>query len=64
MTMNLEIEENIFDVVYEPLAGANLTNLLRLSAQNKFRISLRYMPRFLYAVMLSSVISPFRIVEK
>ena len=62
--MNLEIKEDIFDVVYEPLAGANLTNLLRLSAQNKFRISFRYMPRFLYAVMLSSIISPFRIAEK
>jgi len=62
--MDLEIKEDIFDVVYEPLAGANLTNLLRLVAQNKFRISFKYMPRFLYAVMLSSVISPFRTMEK
>ncbi|HHH77868.1 MAG TPA: sulfotransferase [Thermoplasmatales archaeon] len=61
---DMEVKENIFDVVYEPLAGSSLTNLLRLLAQNKFKVSARYMPRFLYAVMLSGVISPFRIVER
>jgi len=61
---DMEIKENIFDVVYEPLAGSSFTNILRLLAQNRFRLSARYMPRFLYAVMLSSVISPFRIAER
>ncbi len=61
---DMNIKENVFDVVYEPLAGSSLANLLRLLAQNRFRISAKYMPRFLYAVMLSSVISPFRIAER
>jgi len=61
---DMKIKENIFDVVYEPLAGASLTNILRLLAQNRFKISARYMPRFLYVIMLSSVISPFRIAER
>lgn len=61
---DMEIKENIFDVVYEPLAGSSFTNILRLLAQNRFRLSARYIPRFLYAAMLSSVISPFRIAER
>ena len=58
-----EIRENVFDIMYEPLAGASLTNLLRLVSQNHFHISPRYLPRFLYAMLLSTVLSPFRLKE-
>jgi hypothetical protein len=63
MTKPLQLRENVFDVKYEPLAGASVTNLLRLYAQNKFLISIRYMPRALYATALSNIIAPFRIKE-
>ncbi|NIA09929.1 MAG: sulfotransferase [Nitrospiraceae bacterium] len=60
----MKIEENVFDVVYEPLAGSGLMNLLRLLAQNRFRMSIKYIPRLLYAITLSGVISPFRVAER
>jgi len=60
----MEMKENVLDVVYEPLGGSNLINLLRLLAQNRFRVSGKYFPRMLYALMLSSIISPFRIMER
>ena len=60
----MEMEGNVFDVVYEPLAGSNFINLLHLLVQNRFRVSIRYMPRMLYATTLSSIIAPFRIVER
>ncbi len=63
MTKSLQLHGNVFDVKYEPLAGASLTNLVRLYAQNKFFISVRYMPRALYATVLSNVIAPFRLRE-
>ena len=59
----LQIRGNVFDVKYEPLAGANVTNIFRLYAQNKFLISIRYIPRMLYATALSNIIAPFRIKE-
>jgi hypothetical protein len=55
------IKENYFDIMYEPLAGSNLINLIRLLAQNSFHISIPYIPRMLYALMLSTVVTPFRI---
>jgi omega-hydroxy-beta-dihydromenaquinone-9 sulfotransferase len=57
------INENVFDIMYEPLAGSSLTNLLRLTAQNKFHISFRYFPRFSYALLMSSILTPFRFKE-
>ncbi len=57
------IEEDYFDLMYEPLAGSSLSNLLILLAQNKFRISIPYLPRLLYALTLSTLISPFRLKE-
>ena len=51
-------------VTKEPLAGDNFTILLKLLAQNKFRIDARYIPRIIYSIFLSSVISPFRISER
>ena len=63
MTKPLQLRESVFDVKYEPLAGASVTNILRLYAQNKFRISVPYLPRMLYATVLSHIIAPFRIKE-
>jgi len=59
-----QIKENVFDIMYEPLAGSSLTNLFRLTSQNYFRISPRYIPRFTYAVLMSSILSPFRLKER
>lgn len=64
MEKPLQLHGNVFDVKYEPLAGSSVTNLFRLYAQNKFLISIRYMPRMLYATALSNIIAPFRIKEK
>jgi len=64
MEKSLQLHGNVFDVKYEPLAGASVTNLLRLYAQNKFLISVRYIPRMLYATVLSSIITPFSIKDK
>jgi len=59
----MEIKENVFDIMYEPLAGSSLSNLIRLLAQNNFMITPRYLPRMMYATMMSAIISPFRIKE-
>ncbi len=63
MTKPLQLHGNVFDVKYEPLAGSTVTNLFHLYAQNKFLISVRYIPRMLYATTLSNIIAPFRIKE-
>jgi len=63
MAKSLQLHGNVFDVKYEPLAGASVTNLLRLYAQNKFLVSVRYMPRMFYATVLSNIIAPFRLKE-
>lgn len=63
MTKPLQLRESVFDVKYEPLAGASVTNLIRLCAQNRFHISIPYIPRMLYATVLSNIIAPFRIKE-
>lgn len=57
------LQQDYFDLMYEPLAGSSLSNLLQLLGQNKFRISIPYIPRFLYALTLSTIISPFRFKE-
>ncbi|MDG6217849.1 MAG: sulfotransferase [Candidatus Thermoplasmatota archaeon] len=59
----MEIKENIFDIMYEPLAGSSISNLLRLLSQNNFSITPRYMPRILYASLMSTILTPFRIKE-
>jgi len=64
MTKPLQLHETVFDVKYEPLAGSSVTNLLRLYAQNKFRISIQYIPRMLYATVLSNIIAPFSMKDK
>ena len=60
---HMEIKENVFDIMYEPLAGSSLTNLIRLLAQNNFNVTPRYMPRMLYALLMTTVLSPFRLKE-
>ncbi|RLF41470.1 MAG: hypothetical protein DRN21_00020 [Thermoplasmata archaeon] len=60
----MEMKENVFDIVYEPLAGSNFTNLLRLVAQNRFHVSIRYGPRMLYALTLSGLIGAFHLKEE
>ena len=59
----MKIQGDALDVTFEPLAGFGLTNLLRITAHNKFNISTRYMPRLLYSFLLSSVLTPFRFRE-
>jgi omega-hydroxy-beta-dihydromenaquinone-9 sulfotransferase len=59
----MDIIENVFDIKYEPLAGSSLINIFRLLSQNNFQVTPRYLPRFLYACMLSSILSPFRVSE-
>jgi hypothetical protein len=51
------------DVSFEPLAGSSLTNLLRLLAQNKFRIGMIGIPRIIYSILLSSILSPLNLYE-
>ena len=48
----------------EPLGSYSLRNILRLLVISKFKISLRYVPRFLWAILLSSVTLPLRVIEK
>ncbi len=58
-----DIKEDYFDIMYEPLAGSSLSNLFHLLAQNRFRISIPYLPRLIYALSLSTLIFPFRLKE-
>lgn len=48
----------------EPLAGYSLPNIFRVLWDNKFRIHLKYILRFLYAIVLSSITAPLRIIQK
>ena len=59
----MEIKENVFDLMYEPLAGSSLKNLSRLVLQNKLRIDVSYIPRMIYAIAISTIMAPFRIKE-
>ncbi len=36
----MEIKENVFDLMYESLAGSSLKNLSRLVLQNKLRLDI------------------------
>ncbi len=60
----VDLKHVSLQVSKEPLAGDNLLNLLKLLVQNKFKIDIRYHPRIIYSLFLSSVISPFRIIER
>jgi hypothetical protein len=52
------------DVSFEPLAGSTFINLLRLLAQNNFRIDLIGIPRLVYSGFLSLVLSPLNVIER
>lgn len=59
----VRLKENTLIVTREPLAGASLSNLVRLLVQNRFKIDGRYLPRMLYAMTISSLMIPLRIRE-
>lgn len=50
-------------VKHEPLAGFSTSNILRLLVQNRFRIHPKYFLRFLYALLLSTICLPLRLIE-
>lgn len=52
------------NITFTPLPGSTFTNLLRLFAQNKFRISIIGMPRALYSLLMSFILSPLNLIEK
>ena len=60
---SMELNRSVLVVTREPLAGASLTNLLFLLQQNRFNIDIRYIPRMLYAIAISSIMTPLRIRE-
>lgn len=62
--MSIISKHDVLEFTKEPLAGSNLTNLLRLCAQNNFYIGWQYIPRFLYTLLLSSIMGPVKTYEK
>lgn len=57
------IEIDPFNVTFTPLPGSTLTNLIRLLAQNNFRIDAVGIPRILYSIAMSAAMSPLSIIE-
>ncbi len=55
------MDVNPLDISFEPLAGSTCTNLLRLLAQNNFRVGIIGVPRFLYAMATSLFLGPFNL---
>ena len=62
--MNFDVKENSLMVKNTPLPGYSFPNLLRLLAQNNFRVSPRYLPRLTYSLTLSGIMAPFYIKER
>lgn len=60
----IDAKKNAFLLTHTPLPGYTLPNLLCLLAQNKFLISPRYLPRFVYCLCLSSIMAPFTLKER
>ncbi len=60
----VNLNENVLVVTKTPLAGNTLSNLIRLLILNKFKVDTRYLPRLLYALTMSSVMSPFRLIDQ
>ncbi|MHA1557212.1 MAG: sulfotransferase family protein [Candidatus Heimdallarchaeota archaeon] len=48
----------------EPLAGFTMSNIFRVLWQNKFRIHIKYWPRFWYAITLAWLTAPLGWIEK
>lgn len=59
-----EFKIDPLDVSFEPLGGSTLTNLLRLLAQNKFKVGIIGIPRLSYSIVLSLLFSPLNFYEK
>ena len=55
-----DLQKKSLIVTKEPLAGANVRTIFTLLKQNRFHVSFPYLPRFLYSLLLSGVLSPFR----
>ena len=64
LTIGFNLKINPLDVSFEPLAGSTLTNLLRLLAQNRFKIDPIGFPRLVYSFFLSTALSPLNLYEK
>ena len=47
----------------EPLAGYSWTNIVRVLWQNRFRMHIKYLPRLLYTIIMSTLFLPLRIKE-
>jgi len=47
----------------EPFGYINMNVAIRLLIQNNFHISLKYLPKALYSIVVSTLLTPFRIVE-
>ncbi len=59
-----KLREMSFYMVNTPLPGYTLSNHLQLLAQNRFHVSMRYIPRFLYSLSLSGIMLPFRMKDR
>ena len=57
------MEIDPFEINFTPLPGSTFTNLLRLLAQNRFRIDAVGIPRILYSLLLSGIMSPLNLWE-
>lgn len=55
---------NPFVVTFTPLAGSTFSNLMRMLGQNRFRVNAIGMPRMLYSLTMSAVLSPLNVYEK
>ena len=55
---------NPLTVTFTPLAGSTFTNLIRMIAQNRFSIGIIGIPRVMYSLLMSSILSPLNVVEK
>jgi len=62
VSKSMEIDP--FNVTFTPLPGSTLTNLLRLLAQNRFRIDAVGIPRILYSIAMSAAMSPLNVLER
>ncbi len=52
------------NITFTPLPGSTFTNLMRLLAQNRFKIGLTGIPRALYSLIMSLILSPLNVYEK
>lgn len=48
----------------EPLAGSSTSNIIRLLFENRFRVHPKYFPRLFFALFMSVMLMPLRMVER